>query len=148
MRKNRRIAKLQAESTTRVLDWWHLSVNRNASPCKRWQNQRKVCPSHSGLWLSATVAGGSAFMRGWEGELLCLRQPMSKSCMTDYSPPRPPSIICSGLSVPVVCGRVFHQSISKESERYRDQNLQTQFWSRSCNKDWVTHLCAQSAQKI
>lgn len=55
-------------------------------------------------------------MREGEGELLCLRQPMSKGCTTDYSPPRPPSIICSGLSVPGVC-REFSIKASQENQR-------------------------------
>lgn len=51
-------------------------MGQNASPCKWWWKQRKVGPPHSGLWLSATVAGESAFKREGEGAQLSLGQPM------------------------------------------------------------------------
>lgn len=75
------------------------------------KNQRKVCPSHSGLWLSATFGGGSTFMRG--GELLCLRQPMSKG----YTPDTPhrvhPPLFDQALSGPVVSTEFFLKASPK-----------------------------------
>lgn len=88
-----------AKSTSQI---WNLFVSQNASPCKLWQNQRKVCPPLlCGLWLSATVGCGSAFMREWEGELLCLRRPMSIG-LHGWLLPTPVSIICLGLCFLVV----------------------------------------------
>lgn len=52
-----------------------------------------------------------------EVELLCLRRPMSTRRTTDYSPPRPPSIIRSTLSVPLVCTHFSIQVFEMESEK-------------------------------
>lgn len=117
-------------------------MGQNASPCKLWWKQRKVGPPHSGLWLSATVGGESAFKREGEGELLILRQPMGKGRTTGYSPPRPPSIISAGLSVQVIC-RGFHHTKSRHSENDTLKKNAAGHFAIKLKTDQILHLWTQ-----
>lgn len=66
---------------------------------------------------------------------------MSKGCTTDYSPPRPPSIICSGLSVPVCLHSFFfHQNISEESEKKKSTVTKHEAGPKSPALDPITQI--------
>lgn len=107
-------------------------------------------PPHSGLWLSATVGGESAFKREGEGELLSLRQPMGRARTTGYSPPPPPSIISAGLSVQVIC-RGFHHTKSRHSEDDTLKKLAAGHFAISFKTAQIlllwTHLCNNDTGK-
>lgn len=139
MRKNRKIAKPQAVK--------HDSNHGLMTPFSWIKTHPRVksvvvCPAHSGLWLSATVGGGSAFMREWEGESYCVwgNQWVRAAPLTTPHRVHPPLFVQVCLSR-LSADSFLSKHLKRFRERYRDQ-------TRSPNtSDFhpVIHPCAQSS---
>lgn len=138
--------KTRLESWTEDRSSWikaHSLVNCGNN--KKRKNQRKVCPSVSGLWLSAPVGGGSAFMSEWEGESYCVwgNQWAGAAPLTTPHRVHPPLFV-------QVCLPACREFPSERLQRIREEGTVTkdlqaqQVRPRSSDTRGVIHPSAQS----